>query len=805
MTVTLPGLAGDDEQYLEWGNDVVRIAVAHGPGTTPRLVALWHTGEPHPDLPGLRRSALPVLEVAVLGDGRSGTSGKRHVDGAAAQRLRLTGHRERRTGQVTLLELDLAEDATGLRATVTYEAADGVPVVRSRARITADRPAVLDHATTGALGGLGHRARWENDLAVWEAANPWSGEFRWHRATLAERGLIDVGMVRHGQVGSKNRVTLTSTGAWSTSEHLAQGIVEDARTGRMIAWQAETNGAWHAELGDRYDDVYLLVTGPTAAEHQWAGRVGPGSPGGSAAAEADAATGAMADAVAGPAADAAPDAVTGTAAGAGTGTTFDTVPVSLAVVPGHPGGTDATVGALAAALTADRRRTRRPHPDHDHLPVVYNDFLNGLMSDPTTERILPLVEAAADLGAEYYVIDAGWYDDESGGWWDSVGTWEPSANRFPGGGLAAVIDRIRELGMKPGLWLEPEVVGVRSPVARELPPEAFFQRVGHRVTEWGRHQLDLRHPAARAHLDGVVDRLVGEFGLAYLKLDYNVDIGPGTDAGGTEPAGNGLLEHGRAMLSWVTAVMDRHPGLVVEGCAAGGSRTDAAGGAVFPVQSLTDQQDFRLVPPVAAAAPLTIPPEQAGVWASVDGTMTAEEIAFSLVTAMLSRVHLAGRIDTLDSGQRASVREALGVHRALRAAAARSVPVWPLGLPGWRDPWVALGARDGADLYLAVWRRDADDGQSGDSVRLYLPGLVATGDAEVLYPAWSGASAVVVEGGGAVEVKLPAPVSARLLRLPVADRPVAARPVADRSPTDRPMADRPSADRPSADRPGGAA
>ncbi|MBL0888785.1 glycoside hydrolase family 36 protein [Myceligenerans indicum] len=745
MTVTLPGLPGDDEQYLEWGNDVVRLALAHGPRTVPRLVALWHTGEPHPDLAGLRRSALPVLEVAVLGEGRSGTSGKRHVDGAAAQRLRLTGHREHRDEQTSRLELDVAEGETGLRATITYEVADGVPAVRSRARITADRPAVLDHATTGVLGGLGHGAFWEDELAVWEAANPWSGEFRWRRRTLAERGLFDVGMVRYDQVGSKNRVTLTSTGAWSTSEHLAQGIVEDTRTGRMVAWTAETNGAWHAELGDRYGDVYLLVTGPTAAEHQWAGRVGPGA-------------------------------------------VVDTVPVSLAVVDGHPGGTEATLGALASALTAYRRHLRRTHPDHDALPVVYNDFLNALMSDPTTERALPLIEAAADLGAEYYVIDAGWYDDEFGGWWDSVGAWEPSTNRFPGGGLTAVIDRIRELGMKPGLWLEPEVIGVRSPMADRLSPEAFFRRDGHRVAEWGRYQLDLRHPAARAHLDTVVDRLVGEFGLAYLKFDYNVDIGPGTDAGGSEPAGNGLLGHGRAMLDWVAAVMDRHPGLVVEGCAAGGSRTDPASGAVFPIQSLTDQQDFWLVPPVAAAAPLTIPPEQAGVWASVDRTMTAEEIAFSLVTALLSRVHLAGRIDTLDAGQREVVREALAVHRSLRQATARSVPVWPLGLPDWRDPWVVLGARDGQDLYLAVWRR-ADAGRSGvardgtgrhaaghgtagadgDSVRLRLPGLVATGDAEVLFPAWGEASAVVVDGGEALEVKLPGPTSARLFRLRVTD------------------------------------
>jgi alpha-galactosidase len=725
MSVTLPGLADDTESNVEWGNDVLRLLIAHGPHTTPRLVALWHTAEDGPDQLGLRRSALPVLEVALAGDGRVGTSGKRHVDGAAAQRMRLTGITEDRVETLRRLRLELADETTGLHAVVHLELADGIPVLRSWAELSSDREVAVDYATTGVVSGLGHGARWEDDLAVWEAANPWSGEFRWRRSTLSERGLYDVGMTRFNQVGSKNRVSLTSTGAWSTSEHLPLGIVEDSRTGRMLGWQIESSSAWHAELGDRYGDVYLAVLGPTSHEHQWAAELMPGD-------------------------------------------TFTTVPVALAVVPGA-GDINTTLGALAAALTTHRRRARRPHPDHTGLPVIYNDFLNALMSDPTTERELPLIDAAADLGAEYFVIDAGWYDDESGGWWDSVGAWEPSTSRFPGGGLDAVIDRIRELGMKPGLWLEPEVVGVRSPVANELPDEAFFQRGGRRVAEWGRYQLDLRHPAARAHVDTVVDRLVSRFGLEYLKLDYNVDTGPGTDGGSGQPVGAGLLGHSRAHLAWVAGVMDRHPGLVVEGCAAGGSRMDAASGSVFPVQSLSDQQDFRLVPPVAAAAPLAITPEQSGVWASVEGSMSEEELAFSLVTAMLSRVHLTGRIDTLDEPQRAVVRDALSVYRTVRPAIARSVPVWPLGLPGWRDPWVVLGARDGTDLYLAVSRRGTEPG-GADVVRLALPGLRAVDDVQVLYPAWHDDSIAVADDGCSLEIKLPAPLTARLLRVTVTPR-----------------------------------
>ncbi|MES9618620.1 hypothetical protein ACPCBX_01585 [Streptomyces tuirus] len=70
----------------------------------------------------------------------------------------------------------------------------------------------------------------------------------------------------------------------------------------------------------------------------------------------------------------------------------------------------------------------------------------------------------------------------------------------------------------------------RSPPPRadlgtpKLPPEAFFQRDGLRLPEQGRHQLDLRHPAARAHLDKTGDRIAGDRGVGHLKLDYNIVV-----------------------------------------------------------------------------------------------------------------------------------------------------------------------------------------------------------------------------------------------------------------------------------------
>ena len=69
--------------------------------------------------------------------------------------------------------------------------------------------------------------------------------------------------------------------------------------------------------------------------------------------------------------------------------------------------------------------------------------MNCLWADPTTEKELPLIKAAAEAGCEYYCVDAGWYD--KGYWWDSVGEWLPSEERFPGG-IKELMDIIREHG-----------------------------------------------------------------------------------------------------------------------------------------------------------------------------------------------------------------------------------------------------------------------------------------------------------------------------------------------------------------------
>ena len=258
------------------------------------------------------------------------------------------------------------------------------------------------------------------------------------------------------------------------------------------------------------------------------------------------------------------------------------------------------------------------------------------------------------------------------GWWDYVREWQPSSVRFPNG-ITEVLDRIRARGLVPGLWLEPEVVGVRSPMAKRLPDDAFFCRRGRRVVEAGRYHLDLRHPAAWAHLDATVDRLVEDLGVGYFKFDYNINPGPGTDVGGNG-AGAGLLGHNRAQLDWLDSLLDRHPNLIIENCASGAMRSDFAllsasrfsRPATSRRCSLRADRRCRADADVAGTSRLMGLPS-----ASMGGRKPSLHFPLACSAGFTSPDTCPNSQDQL-----ALVREAVAMHRELRGAISSLLPRW---------------------------------------------------------------------------------------------------------------------------------
>ncbi|MFB7250061.1 glycoside hydrolase family 36 protein [Microbacterium sp. NPDC056234] len=647
-----------DHRSILWETPGLSVRFAtpeHGPVS---VLAVRPAGSPAPEpvLPDAHGEQ-PLVELSAFGHGRFPGS-YRHVDTVIGRELRFAS--ETRTEDDGRHELRIAQVDVdrGIHVTSVFETYGSTAALRTWTEVTVATDLVIDAVSSFATGSFLADARADSvdALVLAHADNDWIAESRWRVERLRAAGLVDVLRQAHHHQPPRTRIALGNRGSWSSGEKVPVAAVAAADAGYALAWQIEHNGPWLAELGENGHGAYLLLSGPTDQEHQWSVRLRDGE-------------------------------------------MFVSTPVSVAVALG-----DAT-DALRA-LTDHRRAIRHPRAADDALPVVFNDYMNTLMGNPTTERLLPLVDAAAEAGADYFCIDAGWYAD--GHWWDGVGAWEPSTVRFPGG-IAEVTEHIRSRGMVPGLWLEPEVIGVRSPLAESLPDDAFFQRHGVRIAEHGRHLLDLRHPAARAHLDAVVDRLVDDYGIGFIKMDENTMTGPGSDLGGVAP-GHGHLEHARALLDWIDAVQARHPDLLIENCSSGAMRMDYALLSRLHLQSTSDQQDPVAYASIAAAAPAAILPEQAGNWAYPQTGMSTEARTFALVNGVLGRMYLSGYLNRMTPVEVDDVRAAVTAQKTVLAGIRDRHPVWPLGLPAWGADWVSLGLHDvtAAQAYVSVWRRAGD-------------------------------------------------------------------------------------------------
>lgn len=640
-----------------------------------------------------------LVEIFTAAEQRARTS-QAYVRSAVGARLRLENvDAAHSVDAVTLVQRD---EVTGLEVTSVLTTSGTAVRVQHALRGTAPEPVVVTAVSSATIGvGAGPHAGEAHDLLT--ARSEWLAENRWHRRAVTDE-LPPLSLPIHAQDG-RGHATLTSHGAWSTGEHLPVGALVH-RDGSALAWQLESGAAWHVDLSQGLEGLTLSLLGPTDLEHQFAHLLGQGDE-------------------------------------------FLAVPVALAA-------SDQGFEGAIAALTSHRRAIRRV--DGPDLPIVYNDFMNTLMGQPSSEALRPLISAAAEAGAEVFCIDAGWFADPAiGDWWDTVGEWQEASSRFDERGLRGIIDEIHAAGMRSGLWLEPEVVGVNSPVAHTLPDDAFFQRFGGRVREHDRYHLDFRHPAARAHLDETVDRVVRDYGVSFLKLDYNINPGAGTEwqAGA---AGDGLLGHIRAFGGWLDDVQRRHPELLIENCSSGAMRADHALLSRTHLQSTTDQQDFRLYPPIAASAPASILPEQAGNWAYPASGMTDAETAFTLVTGLSGRLYLSGFLGELRASQRALVAEAVDLHKRLRGGLAATEPFWPLGLPAWDDDVVCLGLRGTEQTLLFVWDR------SEEPNAFTIPGVHG---GETLFPAAARPAAdwVVESADDGIRIATGTGLCARVLRV----------------------------------------
>jgi len=231
------------------------------------------------------------------------------------------------------------------------------------------------------------------------------------------------------------------------------------------------------------------------------------------------------------------------------------------------------------------------------------------------DKLIDIASTARDLGIELFVLDDGWFGERDTDT-SSLGDWFVDRRKLPGG-LDGLARRVEALGMKFGLWIEPEMVSARSRLFEEHPDWAVGSP-GRPRTE-GRQQLvlDMSRPEIVDHLFHVLSGVLGSVPVSYVKWDMNRNI--------TEPYSRALPaeRQGEFFHRYILGVYDLYgrltrafPEILFESCAGGGGRFDPGLLAFAPQAWTSDDTDAMERLKIQWGTSLCMPPSSIGAHVS---------------------------------------------------------------------------------------------------------------------------------------------------------------------------------------------
>ncbi len=213
--------------------------------------------------------------------------------------------------------------------------------------------------------------------------------------------------------------------------------------------------------------------------------------------------------------------------------------------------------------------------------VTYNTwFASGAAIDEVTTR--EEIDHAAALGAELYVMDAGWWPGAASldrfDFTSGLGRWIEDRERFPSG-LRAMRDYAHSQGLKFGIWMEPERFALELLDEPGLIDEAWLARRDGRYdpamspNETMSAQICLAHGDAKAWVLDQILTVIDQVQPDYLKWDNNIWVNCNR-GGHAHGASDGNFAHVRALYEILQTVRELYPDLLIENCSGGGHRLD---------------------------------------------------------------------------------------------------------------------------------------------------------------------------------------------------------------------------------------
>jgi alpha-galactosidase len=350
-------------------------------------------------------------------------------------------------------------------------------------------------------------------------------------------------------------------------------------------------------------------------------------------------------------------------------------------------------------------------------PVLYNSW-EGTWFDVDEANQRQVAAVAAELGVELFVMDDGWFgrrrSDNA-----ALGDWWPNPDRFPEG-LGPLIAEVHRLGMRFGLWVEPEMVNPDSDLYRAHPDWALHMANRHRGEQRNQLVLNFARPEVAAWAHGWLDDLLTTYEIEFLKWDMNRSF---TEAGwpGHPDPHRLFFDHTAAVYSIIDRLRADHPGLRIETCASGGGRVDLGvlrrtdqawtSDNTDPVDRIAIQHGYTQVYPAATM----------GAWASESPNpinQRATPVRFRFHVAMAGALGVSGNLREWSAADRCEAAAQIAGYKRIRGLVAHG-RLYRLTAPSVdRTTVVQYVAEDGAETVVLAWRPLSRLGQPEPPVRL---------------------------------------------------------------------------------------
>ena len=206
-------------------------------------------------------------------------------------------------------------------------------------------------------------------------------------------------------------------------------------------------------------------------------------------------------------------------------------------------------------------------------PILVNNW-EATYFDFDADKLYHIAEEARNIGLDMFVLDDGWFGKRDNDWC-ALGDWEVNEEKIKGG-LPALAERIHGLGLKFGLWVEPEMISEDSDLYREYPDWAL--KIPGRAMNRSRHQLnlDITRKEVRDHIMNQIFKVLDACKADYVKWDMNRSVDNVFSAAlPKERQGEVYHRYVLAVYEMMESLVQRYPNLLFESCSGGGGRFDA--------------------------------------------------------------------------------------------------------------------------------------------------------------------------------------------------------------------------------------